>query len=143
VDLLAPSWPDDLTAAGFATHERAVWLLEGFLVYLEEVEVLHVLDQVSALSDSGSRLGFDVQNQAMLTARWRQATQEEMRQVGVVQRSAMDEPEAVLGQLGWQVTVAQLGEDTANYGRWPLPVAPRALPNLPRSFFVTAHRQDR
>jgi methyltransferase (TIGR00027 family) len=69
VDLLAPSWPDGLNAAGFASHERAVWLLEGFLVYLEEAEVLHVLDQVSALTVPGNWLGFDVRNQAMLSAR--------------------------------------------------------------------------
>jgi hypothetical protein len=94
------------------------------------------------LAAPGSWLGFDVQNQAMLSAKWRQAAQEDMRRMGVVQRSAMDEPEAVLGQLGWQVTVAQPGEDTANYGRWPLPVPPRSLPNLPRSFFVTAQRPD-
>jgi hypothetical protein len=66
-----------------------------------------------------------------------------MRQVGVVQRSAMDEPEAVLGQFGWQVKGAQLGDDAANYGRCPLLVAPRSLPNLPRRFFVIAQRLDR
>lgn len=143
VDLLAPSWPGELIAAGFASHERAVWLLEGFLFYLEEAEGMHVLDQVSALAAPGSVLGLDVQNQAMLSAKWRQASQEAMRRVGVVQRSAMDEPETVLDQRGWQVNVVQPGDDTANYGRWPFPVPPRSMPNLPRSFFVTANRQDR
>jgi methyltransferase (TIGR00027 family) len=141
VDLLAPSWPDQLSAAGFAPQERGVWLLEGFLVYLEEVEVLQVLDQVSALTAPGSRLGFDVPNRAMLTAAWRRDLQDEMRRLGVLQRSAMDDPETVLGQRGWRVTVVQPGEEAANYGRWPFPVPPRSQPDLPRSFLVTAERQ--
>jgi methyltransferase (TIGR00027 family) len=144
VDLRVPSWPDHLRAAGFVPQERSVWLLEGFLVYLEEDEVLHLLDEVSALAAAGSQLGFDVLNHAMLTASWRRDAQDEMRQVGARQRSAMDEPERVLGQRGWRVSVVQPGEETASYGRWPLPVPPRSLPDLPdipRSFLVTAERQ--
>jgi methyltransferase (TIGR00027 family) len=143
VDLLAPSWPDQLSTAGFEPGERGVWLLEGLLVYLEEDAVLQVLDQVSALAAPGSRMGFDVLNRAMLTATWRRDPQDEMRRMGVHQRSAMDEPAAVLGQRGWRVTVVQPGEETANYGRWPFPVPPRGQPDFPRSFLVTAERQDR
>jgi methyltransferase (TIGR00027 family) len=142
VDLLAPSWQDQLSAAGYVLEERGVWLLEGFLVYLEEVEAMHVLDQVSALAVPGSQLGFDVLNQAMLTAAWRRDSQDEMRRLGVLQRSAMDEPEIVLSQRGWRATVVQPGEEMANYGRWPFPIPPRSQPDLPRSFLVSAERED-
>jgi methyltransferase (TIGR00027 family) len=141
VDLAAQSWPDRLVAAGFVPQERGVWLLEGFLFYLPESDVLQVLDKVSALAAPGSRLGFDVMNQAMLTSPWRRDWQEEMRRLRVPQRSAMDEPETVLGPRGWRTTVVQPGEETANYGRCPYPVAPRSQPDLPRSFLVTAERQ--
>jgi methyltransferase (TIGR00027 family) len=143
VDLAEPSWSQRLRSAGFAPQERSVWLLEGFLFYLSEGDVLQVLDQVSALAASGSWIGFDVMNQAMLTSPWRRDWQEEMRRLGVPQRSAMDEPEAVLGPRGWRVRAVQPGEETANFGRWPYPVVPRSQPDVPRSFLVTAERQDR
>ena len=142
-DLRLPSWPDNLIAAGFAPDERGAWLLEGFVVYLEEAEVLQLLDQISALAALGSQLGFDTLNRAMLTTAWRREAQDEMRRLGVLQRSAMDEPEAVVGPRGWQVTVVQPGEEAASYGRWPFPVPPRSLPDIPRSFLVTAERQGR
>jgi methyltransferase (TIGR00027 family) len=142
VDLAAPSWPDQLVAAGFAPSERGVWLLEGFLYYLEESSVLQLLDHVSTLAAAGSWLGFDTTNHAMRTSPWRRAWQEEMRQLGVLQRSAMDEPETVLGQRSWRTTVVQPGEETANFGRWPYPAAPLSQPDLPRSFLVTAQRKD-
>ncbi len=140
VDLAAESWPEALYAAGFTPEERTVWLLEGFLFYLEEADVLQMLDQVSALAAPGSWLGLDVTNRAMLTSPWRRDWLESLRRAGTPQRSAMDEPEAVLGARGWQVTVVQPGEDAANYGRWPYPVAPRAAAEIPRSFLVTAER---
>jgi methyltransferase (TIGR00027 family) len=142
VDLRTSSWPDQLTAAGFAPHQRSVWLVAGLLVYLEEAEVLHLIDQVSALAAPGSQLGFDALNHAMLTAAWRRDAQDDMRQSGVLQRSAMDEPEAVLGPRGWHVSVTQPGDKTAHFGRWPFPVPPRSLPDVPRIFLVTAERQD-
>jgi methyltransferase (TIGR00027 family) len=142
VDLAAPAWPHQLVAAGFVPQERGIWLLEGFLFYLAENDVLQVLDQVSTLAAPVSWLGFDVMNHAMLTSPWRRDWQEEMRRLGVPQRSAMDEPETVLGPRGWRATVVQPGEETANFGRWPYPVVPRSQPDLPRSFLVTAERED-
>ena len=132
-----------LRTAGFAPSQPSVWLLEGVLFYLEEHTVQQVLGQVSALAAPGSGMGFDVMNRAMLTSPWRREWQEQMRRLGAPQRSAMDEPEVVLDPLGWQVQVTQPGEDGANFGRWPYPVIPRAQPDIPRSFLVTAQREDR
>jgi methyltransferase (TIGR00027 family) len=141
VDLAQASWPERLRSAGFVPQQPGVWLLEGFLFYLEENSVLQLLGHVSALAAPGSWMGFDVMNHAMLTSPWRREWQEQMRRLGVPQRSAMDEPEAALGPLGWRVTVVQPGEDGANFGRWSYPVTPRSQPNVPRSFFITAERQ--
>jgi methyltransferase (TIGR00027 family) len=142
-DLAASAWPDQLLAAGYVPQERGVWLLEGFLFYLPESAVLQVLDQVSVLAAPGSWLGFDVMNHAMLTSPWRRDWQEEMRRLGVPQRSAMDEPETMLGPRGWSAMVVQPGKETANCGRWPYPVIPRSLLDVPRGFLVTAERLDR
>ena len=52
----------------------------------------------------------------------------------------MDDPEADLSALGWQARLSQYGEEEANYGRWPYPVMSRTLPDMPRTWLVTAHR---
>jgi methyltransferase (TIGR00027 family) len=142
VDLAQESWPERLRSVGFVPQQPGVWLLEGVLFYLEENSVLQVLGHMSALAAPGSWMGFDVMNHAMLTSPWRREWREQMRRLGAPQRSAMDEPEAVLGPLGWRVQVVQAGEEGANFGRWPYPVTPLAQPDIPRSFLVTAERQQ-
>ncbi len=39
----------------------------------------------------------------------------------------------------WAAALA--GEEEANYGRWSYPVIPRMIPDMPRSWFVTAQKQ--
>jgi hypothetical protein len=52
----------------------------------------------------------------------------------------MDDPAAILAPLGWAATVIQPGEPGAAYGRWVLPVVPRSMPDMPRTWYVTADR---
>lgn len=45
-----------------------------------------------------------------------------------------------LSARGWQPRLFQFGEEEANYGRWPYPVIPRTLPDIPRYWVVTAQK---
>jgi hypothetical protein len=64
-----------------------------------------------------------------------------LEQRGTPWRFGTNEPEALLARYGWHAeAVTQPGEGGAHFGRWPWPVAPRDVPGLPRSFFVTALR---
>ena len=54
---------------------------------------------------------------------------------------AMDDPAAVLADLGWSASLVQPGEPAANHGRWTLPVPPASMPELPHSWYVTATRR--
>ncbi len=38
----------------------------------------------------------------------------------------------------WAAALA--GEEGANFGRWPLPVIPRTMPDMPRNWYVVARR---
>jgi nicotinamidase-related amidase len=76
----------------------------------------------------------------MLTSPWTQAWVSALAKAGAPWIGTMDDPEADLSALGWQAWLAQYGEEEANYGRWPYPVMPRTLPDMPRTWLVTAHR---
>jgi hypothetical protein len=50
----------------------------------------------------------------------------------------LDDPEAFLGELGWQVSLTQAGQPDAHYERWTLPFIPTQMPGMPHNWFVTA-----
>lgn len=54
----------------------------------------------------------------------------------------MDDPETFLASRGWKATLTQYGEEGANYGRWPYPVFPPAMPDMPRNWLVTAQKNS-
>ena len=68
-DLTEP-WQEKLVAAGFDPARPAAWLLEGFLFYLPSDQVTVILDTVATWAATGSRMGFDIINAAMLTSAW-------------------------------------------------------------------------
>ena len=137
---LETSWAEALSGAGFDASQRSLWLMEGLLFYLPESSVSRLVDEVSALAAPESWLGLDVFNHEMLTSPWTQSWRESLEKAGVPWLSGMDDPETFLAERGWTATVIQPGEEGANYGRWPYPVAPREMPGFPRSFLVTAQK---
>jgi methyltransferase (TIGR00027 family) len=138
---LEDSWAEALSSAGFDASQRSAWLMEGLLFYLPESSALRLIDEVTALAAPESWLGLDVFNREMLVSPWTQAWREALERAGVPWLSAVDEPETVLAERGWTATVLQPGEEGANFGRWPYPVAPRDMPGFPRSFLVTAQKR--
>jgi methyltransferase (TIGR00027 family) len=133
-------WTDFLCAEGFDRHRCSAWLLEGVLYFLPERVVTSILDAITFLSPPGSRLGFDVVNNAMLSAPETRYWIERMENIGVPWLFACDEPEVPLVNRGWKETVRQPGEGDAYFGRCPYPIAPRSIPGIPRSFLVAAER---
>ncbi len=136
VDLRNP-WADTLRQAGFDPLQRSVWLLEGLLYYLPNSSVLRLLDVITALSASESRLGFNVVNYDLLTSPEYRPLMESLEKSGIPWLSAMDEPEVVLAERGWSAAVTQIEEEGVKYGRWSHFI-PRSVPGVPHSFLVTA-----
>ncbi len=77
----------------------------------------------------------------MLTSQWTRAWVEGLAKAGIPWIGTMDNPKAFLARRGWQATLSQAGEKNAHYGRWPYPVMPRLIPNVPRDWFVTARKK--
>ena len=141
-DLVQGPWSATLMRAGFDPHQTTIWLIEGLLPYLSESAVQALLDRVTALSAPSSWLGLTAINYDTLTSPTMSIWLKSMEEAGISWLSAMHEPEALLAKRGWAATVVQPGEDRANFGRWPYPVVPRSVPNIPRAWLVTAIKRS-
>jgi methyltransferase (TIGR00027 family) len=138
---LASDWRATLCDAGFDAAVRSAWLVEGVLFYLPVSVTKSVLSIVSSLAAPGSRLGFDVVNSAVLVSPYTKAWIDMQAAAGAPWIGSLDDPGAVLADLGWSASLVQPGEPAANHGRWTLPVPPASMPELPHSWYVTATRR--
>ena len=137
---LTEAWTDVLVAAGFDSGRPAAWLLEGLLFYLPGELIGRLLDQVTELAAPGSRLGFDAINELVLTSPWTRPWVELQAAAGAPWIGTLDDPVGQLAARGWAATLTQPGEPGATHERWTLPVAPRGMPDVPRTWYVTARR---
>jgi methyltransferase (TIGR00027 family) len=140
VDLSDDSWTDAIQRSGFDAGQPVVWLLEGLLFYLPAEAVTRLFEAITALSVTGSWLGCELKNTAMLTSPETHSWIELLAREGIPWLSSVDHPEAFFSQYGWSANVLQPGEDGAHFGRWPFPALPRSVPGVPRTFFVKATR---
>jgi methyltransferase (TIGR00027 family) len=139
---LLNDWRTSLSRSGFEAEVPAVWLIEGLLPYFSEADVQHLLTELRTIASPGSHLGVDFVNAEMLispyTRRWVKA----LEAIGASWRFGVNDPAAFLAKFGWIATVLEPAEVEGGYGRWPYPRVPRAVPGIPRSFLVTAHRYE-
>ena len=140
-DLTEPDWEDRLTAAGFDPDLPSVWLLEGLLYYIPEADSRQMLKRVATLSAPGSRIAADLVNDAALTLPDMQRLLKVFADWGCPWVFGVDEPEALFGELGFDVEAVQPGDPAANYGRWPDPVPDRSVTGVRRVFFVHGQRR--
>jgi methyltransferase (TIGR00027 family)/uncharacterized protein (TIGR02246 family) len=135
---LARPWSAALVAAGFAKSKPTAFLVEGLLMYLEEHEALPLLNAIGDIAASGSWIAADVVNPEVLTSPYMARYMTALREAGSPWKFGIEDPESFFRQRGWAPTVVQPGDPEASYGRWPFPTAPRGVPGMPRTFFVTA-----
>jgi len=138
-DLTAP-WQERLVQAGFDSGHPSGWLLEGFLFYLPAESLARILDEVTGLAAPGSWLGFDIINHNALTSPWTRQWIQMQANSGAPWIGSLDDPEGFLAARGWQASLTQPGEEGANFGRWPHPVIPRTMSDMPRNWYVVARR---
>jgi len=141
VDLQDATWPQRLLARGYRPEKPSVWLVEGLLYYLARPSVHALLGQVGSLTAVDSLLGLDLMNRGLFFFPPAWPMQAALAGRGAAGRFGTNTPEAMLVAHGFDPDVRQPGEGGANFGRWPRPLVPRAMPGLPRSFLVRATRQ--
>jgi len=129
---------DALVLHGFDPQTPSLWLLEGFLFYLPNETGTHILDALTELAAPGSWLGFDIINSTTLTSPLTQKWIEMQAQSGAPWIGTMDDPVVFMAHRGWAASLTQAGAEDAHYGRWPYPVIPTTMPDMPHNWFVIA-----
>lgn len=136
-DLTQP-WSHLLLQKGFEVEAPTLWLMEGLLMYLNEVEVNELLKMISQLSADGSYLGADL----VSVKSWQVGAKHQNGLISKHWRFGTDEPEQLFAAKGWNASVIQPGEIRANYGRYAVELTPREIKGMRRSFLVTAKKEE-
>jgi hypothetical protein len=97
--------------------------------------------RISSIAATGSKLGTDIIGTSFLESPWTKPYLARLETEGVGWHFGTDEPEKFLGSFGWDATATLPGEPGANWGRWPYPVAPRDVPEFPKTYLLRATRR--
>lgn len=135
---LRDEWQNLLAGVGFHTNERTLWLVEGLLMYLDESQVIGLLNRINTLASPKDVLLFDVLTRTLLEAPHMQKQLKFLESMGAPWKFGVNEPEEFMKNFGWDAVVTQPGEFAP--ARWPFPTAPRYVPNVPRGFYVEARK---
>jgi methyltransferase (TIGR00027 family) len=137
---LSQSWVSALVDAGFDPKRKTAFLAEGLLYYLDEADAGSLFDVVRSIAAAGSWLGVDVINPEVLTSPFMATYRKKLAQLGCPWKFSVADPEDFLLSMGWRASVVVPGEPEANFGRWALPVIPRSVTGMPRTFLIRATR---
>lgn len=133
---LRDEWQDKLLKAGFKKGEKTLWSVEGLLMYLEESEVITLIERINTLSSKEDMMLFDIFTRDLLDAPYMQSQMAFLSSMNAPWKFGVNDPEGFMRKFSWSVDLIMPGEYCPD--RWPFPVAPRHVPNIPRSFFVEA-----
>jgi methyltransferase (TIGR00027 family) len=139
---LAQPWAPALVRSGFDPNKRTAFLAEGLIYYLDEAEAVALFDALLGIAAPGSWLGVDAINNEVLTSPFMATYLKKLADLGSPWKFGIADPDAFMADKGWQATVVLPGEPEANYGRWAMPVVPRTIPGLPRTFLIRAIRGE-
>lgn len=128
-DLKDSSWVQLLLEKGYQPSEPSIWLLEGFLYYLNPIQVKNLLTNIQNMSVAGSYFGADLINSVICNG------SDEWAKYWL---SSCDEPETFFADYGWKASAIQPGEKGASFGRFTFQFPDRSIPDAPHLFFVTA-----
>jgi methyltransferase (TIGR00027 family) len=135
---LAKPWTSALITAGFDPLRKTAFLAEGLLYYLDDTAVSLLFDAVSAIAAPGSCLGVDAMSLEVLSTPFLTTYLKKLEELGCPWKFAMPDPETFMRARGWTAEYVLPGEPAANYGRWVMPVIPRTMPGIPRTYLISA-----
>lgn len=135
---LSTDWTQLLLKAGFKKGIRTLWMIEGLLMYLEEAQVMQLFARINSLSSFSDFMLFDILSQALLEAPYMANQLNFLKSIGAPWKFGTNDPVAMMHRLGWEATPSQAGDVAPT--RWPFPAVPLHIPNVPRGYFIEAHK---
>jgi methyltransferase (TIGR00027 family) len=147
---LRDDWPAALRSSKFRADQASIWLLEGVLMYLSQAERDRLIEQISQLADTASRMAVEPPTWrippgvAATVARGKldratMAMAAQLSQAAAEEASVAD-PAGWLSRWGWRVQLYDVAERFAAYGREPPPGVANMLGAGPRRWLATAER---
>lgn len=133
---LREEWQGKLQQAGWKRFEPTLWMVEGLLMYLEESQVELLFQRINSLASPKDMMLFDILSRTLLEAPYMKNQLQFLEEMGAPWKFGTNEPEKFMENFKWHAVVKQTGEIVP--ARWPFPVAPRNVPNVPRGFLVEA-----
>jgi methyltransferase (TIGR00027 family) len=133
---LTDEWMTVLVAAGFQAGEPTLWLVEGLLYFFTAQQRDTLLTEITRLSAAGSVLLADYVSQTSLDSAGMWAWLVKMADSGHAWQSGCDDPEGLLGRLGWSVRVTEYGAPEADFGRWDAAVVEPGVPGTRGRYLV-------
>lgn len=134
VNLTSDPWEKKLVEHGMNPKERTLWLVEGLVMYIKEEEVINLFKKITSLSAKDSIFLSDVLSRTLLEAPYMKGQLQFLEKLGAPWYFGVNEPEQFFEKLGWKCTAVQAAEVAPH--RWPFPLVPRHIPNVPRGFYV-------
>ena len=135
---LREDWQQPLLQAGFKKGERTLWCIEGLLMYLEEAQVITLMNRINSLASSNDVMLFDVLSKTLLEVPHMQAQLKFLADMGAPWKFGTNDPVLFMKNLGWSASLSQAGDVAPT--RWPFPTAPLHIPNIPRGYYVEARK---
>lgn len=135
---LKDEWTNKLIEAGFKTQKPTLWLVEGLLMYLKESQVTNLLNQINQLASENDIMLFDILTRTLIDAPYMQNQLKFLESIGAPWYFGVNEPEEFMKKFGWDSVATQAGEFAPT--RWPFPIVPRSVPNVPRGFYIEARK---
>lgn len=129
------SWAEKLIESGFQVNIPSVWIMEGFLYYLDENEVHQLLKTITELSTPHSWIAGDLINSYFVSKK--------SEDLSLHWKYGCDDPEQLFTPHNWKALVVQAGDEGANYGRFTHKFEPKEVLNVPHYFFVKAFLKDK
>ena len=137
---LADDWARAVQSAGFDQDAPSVWLIEGLLQYLDQAAVRTLFERIDALSGPGSTLLYDIVGESLLRSPFMAPLLESMAEQGSPWLFGTDTPGELAERLGWSAEVTDVAAVGNQWHRWFAPAIPLDVPDVPRGYFVEAHR---
>lgn len=131
---LREDWPTALQAQGFDPHQPTAWLTEGLLGYLPPDAQDRLLDDITALSAPGSRLGTEIvaslteadrahmrERSQQTSDKWRESGYDgaDLDVTDLLYFGHRNDTAAYLDQRGWQTVASSNAELFTRYGLTP------------------------
>ena len=131
-------WPQKLVNESFNIKEKSIYIIEGLMMYLEESQAHGFMHCLSQFAKKDDIIVMDIFNKFLLKSPHMQMQLDFLKSIGAPWLFGVDDVSEFFSNYDWTAKATQPGQYNPN--RWPFPVAPDFVKEVPRSYYVVAKK---